>query len=133
MRLQPYIVMILAALVSLPLVGVALAAAVYIGYSLVTESWYRNTFWTYGAKLLLLYLLFASGIVAAAALAVRYPQPLQQSRRAFLRAAVLGGVVAAGFLEFTFWSDIGDHMAHGLVFLPFVAWALVAFSRPRAA
>ena len=107
--------------------------AVYIAYALFAESWYRNTFLAYGLKLLLLYLLFSFGVMAAAALAARSPPPSTQTLRVLLGFAVLAGVLAACLLESTFWSDIGERMAHGLVFLPFVAWALVAWSRRHAA
>jgi hypothetical protein len=129
MRPQTRVLTFIATLLSLPLAGFALVAAAHIAYSLVAEPWYRDTFRAYGSKLLVLYLLFAVGIAAAAALALRFARPFAPSRRLFLFAALLTGVIAAGFLEFTFWSDLGDHTAHGLVLLPFVAWALVAFSQ----
>jgi phytoene/squalene synthetase len=70
--------------------------------------------------------------MAAAALAARDPPPATRTRRLLLALAVLAGVLAAAMLESTFWSDLGEHMAHGLVFLPFLAWGLVAWSRRHA-
>ena len=124
---------LVAAILSVLLAGPALVGAASIAYSLIAQSWYRSTFLAYGVKLLLLYILFFFGVMAAAALAARDPPPSTRTRRLLLGSGVLAGILAAGLLESTFWSDIGEHMVHGLVFLPFLAWALVAWSRRHAA
>jgi hypothetical protein len=132
MPLRPRIAGLVAALVSVPLVAVALAGAAYIGYSLLTEAWYRDTFWRYGVKLLLLYALFALGVVAAASLALRYPERQGRTCRIALVGTCVAGIVAAALLELQFWSDVDSFLPHGVLLLPFVAWAVVALRARRA-
>jgi hypothetical protein len=131
MRTQTRFLTLLAALLSLPLAGFALAAAAYIAISLAAEPWYRGTFAAYGSRLLVLYLLYAIGVTAAASLAVRQPRPSARGRR-MRQYAVIVGILAAALLEMTFWSDLSDHMAHGLLLLPFVAWKLAGLSQRAA-
>lgn len=131
MRLMPRIVATIATLLSVPLAGFALAGAGYISYSLATEPWYRQTFAAYGIKLLVLYVGYALGVSAAAALVLGFAWARTQRRRRLQMAAVVAGVVAAALLELTFWSDISEHHAHTVVFWPFLAWALYAFNVRR--
>lgn len=125
-------VAVVAAMASLPLVAFTLVAAAYIAYSLLTQEWYRATFGAYGSRLLILYCLFAIGVGSAALLALRPAWGPSIRRKPLLRAAALAGFIAAALLEFTFWSDLGGHHAHGVLLLPFVGWVLFALSRRRA-
>ena len=133
MRPMSRVIALIATVASAPLVAFAFWAAIYIAYSLLTQTWYRDTFGLYGLKLLVLYCLYALGVCAAAALALGFRWTLPGRRGLSLRVAVVGGLLAAVLLELMFWSDIGDHMLHGAVFLPFFGWALFAYSQRHAA
>ena len=122
------LVVLVAGLVSVPLVALALAGAGYIAYSLIADAWYRDIFWAYGTKLLLLYILFIAGISSAAAIAMRYPHRYGRTLRLWLLGACVAGFGAALFLELQFWSDSDPLLWPGLLLLPFVGWVLVALT-----
>lgn len=126
------LVVLVAGLVSVPLVALAIAGAGYIAYSLIADSWYRDTFWAYGTKLLLLYVLFTAGIASTAALAMRYPQRHGRALRLGLLGACIAGIGAALFLEVQFSSDSERFLWPGLLLLPFVGWAVVAVTARHA-
>ncbi|MEO8486826.1 MAG: hypothetical protein ABI585_10870 [Betaproteobacteria bacterium] len=129
MRPLPRAVTIVTALISVLLAGFALVAAAYIAFSLSTQDWYRDTFGGYATRLFVLYVLYALGVGGAAALALRAAWARRPAAMLSLLVAVLAGASAAGFLEFTFWSDLGERYAHGVLFLPLIGWTLVAFGR----
>jgi len=115
-----------AAVLSIPLVALALRGAVYIAYSLVSQPWYRELFWAYGTRLLVLYTLYAAGVAAAASVALRYHQRQRAAMRVGLIVASVVGLVAAALLEMLFWSEDDRFIPRGALLLPFVAWAIIA-------
>jgi hypothetical protein len=120
------IAVIVAIVVSIPQVAVALIAAVYIAHSLLAEPWYRNLFWAYGSKQMVLYVVFAFGVAAAAGISLRSQRPWRGAARFALIAASIAGAIAAALLEIVFWVDDDPLLPPGLLLLPFVAWAIVA-------
>lgn len=132
MHLRSRLAVIFAGLVSVPLVVLALMGAAHIAYSLLAEAWYLDMFAAYGVKLLLLYTFFAAGVTAAAVIALRYPRRHSRGSRLWLFGACLAGIVAALLLELIFWSDADRLLPHGLLFVPFVGWAVVAFGARHA-
>jgi cytochrome bd-type quinol oxidase subunit 2 len=127
------VLLLVVTVVSALLAVMAVAGAIYIAYSLLTQAWYRETFLAYAVKLIVLYGFFALGIAAAATVGLRFPKSRLGHGHPWLWGAILAGVVAAALLEFTFWSDLNDHFAHGVVFLPFIGWAFVATSQRQSA
>jgi hypothetical protein len=126
MTLRSGLLLLVVTMLSALLAAIAVAGVLYIAYSLVTQAWYRESFLAYALKLIVLYGFFALGIAAAAIIGLRFPQSRPGVSHPWLWGGALAGVVAAVLLELTFWSDLNDHFAHGVVFLPFVGWALVA-------
>lgn len=127
----PYSV-IVAALVSVPLVAFALAGAATIAWSLATESWYRSMFGAYGLRLLTLYVFFAAGVVAAAAIALGHARERGTAARVVLASLGIAGIVAAIAFEHQFWSEADRFLPRGASLLPFACW-LVAAATARAA
>ncbi len=133
MDVRSRLALLVAAIISVPLVALALTGAGYIAYSLLAQAWYRDLFAAYGTKLMLLYAFFAIGVAAAASVALRYPAEQQRATRFGLIVASLAGIVAATLLEAMFWADDDRFMPRGLLLLPFVAWAVVAARARRGA
>ena len=66
MALTRRITIVAASVVSAPGVLLAVAACLYILYSIATEEWYRAWFVSYGTKMAALYLAFVVGVIAIA-------------------------------------------------------------------
>ncbi|HTQ00519.1 MAG TPA: hypothetical protein VMN56_14430 [Casimicrobiaceae bacterium] len=112
------IAVVLAGLVAAPGVLLAVAACLYIAYSLVTESWYRRWFLDYGLMLAVLYVAFVAGVVALARLATGSGE-----RRPRLAIGVtVVGFAAACALEFELWDEAERVLPFGLLFGPYLAW-----------
>lgn len=134
---RPPLPVIVAALVSVPLVAVALAGAATIAWSLATESWYRSMFGSYGLRLLTLYVFYAAGVVAAAAIALGHAHERGTAFRVLLASLAIAGIVAAIAFEHQFWSEADRFLPRGATLLPFACWGVAALfrdnrSRPRA-
>ena len=114
----------LAGLVAAPGVLLATAACLYIVYSIATETWYRQTFLGYGVMLATLYAVFVAGVVAAAFLAIGPARPAVPRSRRLAWVACIAGVVAACVLEFELWDEAERVLPLGLLFGPFVGWAI---------
>jgi hypothetical protein len=125
-RIVPRLPVIAAGVLSAPFVVFPLVAGAYIAYSLVADDWYRDMFGDYGAKLLVLYVLYALGIVAAAVMSAPRFRAFPAALRFAAVALAILGLVAAGFLENEFWDDTDRPFPRGLLFVPFLLWALVA-------
>jgi len=112
----------LAGLIAAPGVLMAVAATLYIAYSIATETFYRNWFLGYGVKMMVLHTLFVAGVVATAMLA------LGRWRRKRLAIAVaVVGFLAACALEFELWDDAERVLPLGLLIGPYVAWIAATF------
>jgi hypothetical protein len=125
-RIVPRLPVIAAGVLSAPFVVFPLVAGAYIAWSLVADDWYRDMFGDYGAKLLVLYVLYALGIVAAAVMSAPRFRGFPASVRFVAIALAILGLVAAGFLENEFWDDTDRPFPRGLLFVPFLLWAVVA-------
>jgi hypothetical protein len=125
-RIVPRLPVIAAGVLSAPFVVFPLVAGAYIAYSLVADEWYRDMFGDYGAKLLVLYVLYAVGIVAAAVMSAPRFRTFAGGVRLVAIVLAIAGLVAAGFLENEFWNDTDRPFVRGLLLVPFIAWALVA-------
>ena len=116
-----------ATVVSTPGVLLAIAACLYILYSVVTEPWYREWFASYGTTMAALYVAFVAGVIALACLATRSTRGLL----AMILAAA--GFAAACALDFELHDEAERVLPFGLLFLPYIAWAIawmVLRSRP---
>jgi hypothetical protein len=125
-RLVPRLSVIAAGVLSAPFVVFPLVAGAYIAYSLVADDWYRDMFGGYGTKLLVLYACYAFGIVGAAVMSAPRFGAFAPGVRLVVVALTIVGVVAAMLLEREFWDDTDRPFPRGLLFVPFVLWALVA-------
>lgn len=125
-RIVPRLPVIAAGVLSAPFVVFPLVAGAYIAYSLVADDWYRDMFGDYGAKLFVLYVLYAAGIVAAAVMSAPRFRTFRRGVRIVAIVLAIAGLVAAGFLENEFWDDTERPFARGVLFLPFLLWTLVA-------
>jgi len=112
------VVIAAAAVVSAPGVLLAAAACIYILHSLATDAWYREWFVRYGATMAALYVFFVAGVVATACVATRG----RRSALALLLAAA--GFAAACALDFELHDEAERVLPFGLLFGPYVAWAL---------
>ena len=120
------IALALAWIASLPAGVLSLAAFVYIVYSIGADEWYRRWFLGYGVELAAMYVLFVTGIVAAAMLASgRADARGPRARRMAVGFAAFGVLAAIG-LEWQFWEDADDFPLRGFFIGPFVLWAIVA-------
>ena len=130
MALSRRVVIVVASAVSAPGVLLAAAACVYILHSLATDAWYREWFASYGATMAALYVAFAAGVIAAACLATR------GTRSAFAMSVAALGFAAACALDFELHDEAERVLPFGLLFGPYVAWALAWLalrSRPAPA
>ena len=125
-RIVPRLPVIAAGVLSAPFVVFPLVAGAYIAYSLVADDWYRDMFGDYGAKLLVLYVLYALGIVAAAVMSAPRFRTFHGGVRLVAIVLAIAGLAAAGFLENEFWDDSDRPFVLGILFVPFILWALVA-------
>lgn len=112
------IAIVLAGLVAAPGVLLAVAACLYIAYSLATQSWYRSWFLDYGLMLAVLYVAFVAGVVALVMLATG----AAGSRRRLAVAIAVVGFAAACALEFELWDEAERVLPFGLLFGPYLAW-----------
>ena len=112
------IAIVLAGLVAAPGMLLAVAACVYIAYSLVTESWCRSWFLDYGLMLAALYVAFVAGVIALAMLATGAGE---RRRRLAIGLAIVG-FAAACVLEFQLWDEAERVLPFGLLFGPYLAW-----------
>ena len=103
---------------SAPGVLLAVAACLYILYSIATEEWYRAWFVSYGTKMAALYLAFVVGVIAIARLAI------QGSRSALATILAAIGFVAACILDFELHDEAERVLPFGLLFGPYIAWAV---------
>ena len=113
----------LAGIIAAPGVLVATAAALYIAWSIATESYYRDWFLGYGVALMALYAMFVAGVVATAAIAVG---GVTKRRRLAIGVGIAGFLAACG-LEFELWDDAERALPFGLLFGPYIAWIAAAF------
>jgi hypothetical protein len=123
-------VIVAATAVSAPGVLLAAAACVYILHSLATEAWYRDWFASYGTTMAALYVAFVAGVIAAACIAIR------STRRAIAMSLAALGFAAACALDFELHDEAERVLPFGLLFGPYVAWALAWLalrSQPAAA
>jgi len=130
MALSRRVVIVVASAVSAPGVLLAAAACVYILHSLATDAWYREWFASYGVTTAALYVAFAAGVIAAACLATR------GTRSAFAMSVAALGFAAACALDFELHDEAERVLPFGLLFGPYVAWALAWLalrSRPAPA
>jgi len=130
MALSRRVVIVVASAVSAPGVLLAAAACVYILHSLATDAWYREWFVSYGVTMAALYVAFAAGVIAAACLATR------GTRSAFAMSVAALGFAAACALDFELHDEAERVLPFGLLFGPYVAWALAWLalrSRPAPA
>ena len=123
------VVIAAAAVVSAPGVLVAAAACIYILHSLATDAWYREWFVRYGTTMAALYVFFVAGVVAAACVATR------NTRSALALSLATAGFAAACALDFELHDEAERVLPFGLLFGPYVAWALawLALRSPPAA
>lgn len=112
-----------AALVSVPGVLLALAATVYITYSIATEPGYRNWFLGYGLQRIALDVAFLAGVGAAAAIATGHVARRSPPVRALAWCLCAAGAVAALWMEIEFWSEAEWIWPRGFFALPLIAWA----------
>jgi len=130
MALSRRVVIVVASAVSAPGVLLAAAACVYILHSLATDAWYREWFASYGVTMAALYVAFAAGVIAAACLATR------GTRSAIAMSLAALGFAAACALDFELHDEAERVLPFGLLFGPYVAWALAWLalrSRPAPA
>ena len=118
MALSRRVVIVVASAVSVPGVLLAVAACAYILHSLATDAWYREWFASYGVTMAALYVAFAAGVIAAACLATR------GTRSAFAMSLAALGFAAACALDFELHDEAERVLPFGLLFGPYVAWAL---------
>jgi len=130
MALSRRVVIVVASAVSAPGVLLAAAACVYILHSLATDAWYREWFASYGVTMAALYVAFAAGVIATACLATR------GTRSAIAMSLAALGFAAACALDFELHDEAERVLPFGLLFGPYVAWALAWLalrSRPAPA
>ncbi|MFO1310983.1 MAG: hypothetical protein U1F41_02850 [Burkholderiales bacterium] len=116
-----------ASVLSAPGVLVAVAACLYIVWSLVTDAWYRDWFAGYGALMAALYVAFVAGVVALGSMAVH------ATRGRLGIAVALAGLAAAIALELELHDEAERVLPLGLLFGPYLAWGvawLVLRTRP---
>jgi len=123
MAIARRVAIVLAGLIAAPGVFVAVAATLYIAYSIATEDFYRNWFLGYGVALMALYVMFVAGVIALAAIAIG----AAKARRRLAIGIAIVGFLAACALEFELWDDAERALPFGLLFGPYIAWIVAMF------